>query len=296
MAVPIKSNALAREPLYLQVGELLTRQIATGAWKPNETLPNELELARELGVSTGTVRKALEKLEADRLVVRRQGRGTFVLDQTAPEAASRFERLRQRDGEPVVCRAELLRQSGGAPTPAEQRALHIGPDQPVVRTCRLLRTHAGPFAVEEACLALSRLPGLEADAVGDRNVTVLAQRCGVHLTRARERVHLVAASAEVASLLGVDAGVMLMRLDRTISSSDEAPIEWRIASCRVRDEYYAAEVSCVPGGRRRLGRPRRKPGETQHVQAPHVPVGSTSYELSRNAPPPYPGRPDRRGL
>ena len=243
MAVPIKSNALAREPLYLQVCDLLTRQIASGAWKPNATLPNELELARELGVSTGTVRKALEKLEADRLVVRRQGRGTFVLDQTAPEAASRFERLRQRDGEPVVWRAELLRQSGGAPTPAEQRALLIGPDQPVVRTCRLLRTHGGPFAVEEACLALGRLPGLKADAVGDWNVTVLAQRCGVHLTRARERVHLIAASAEVASLLGVDAGVMLMRLDRTISSSDEAPIEWRIASCRVRDEYYAAEVS-----------------------------------------------------
>ena len=179
----------------------------------------------------------------DRLVVRRQGRGTFVLDQTAPEAASRFERLRQAGGEPVVWRAELIRQSRGAPTPAEQRALHIGPDQPVVRKCRLLRTQGGPFAVEEACLAMGRLPGLEADAVGDWNVTVLAQRCGVHLTRAREEVHLAAASAEAASLLGVDAGTMLMRLDRTISSSDEAPIEWRSAACRVRDEYYAAEVN-----------------------------------------------------
>jgi GntR family transcriptional regulator len=243
MAIPIKSNALAREPLYLQVGELLTRQIATGVWKPNETLPNELELARELGVSTGTVRKALEKLEADRLVVRRQGRGTFVLDQTAPEAASRFERLRQAGGEPVVWRAELLGQSGGAPTPAEQRALQIGPDQRVVRKRRLLKTQGGPFAVEEACLAMGRLPGLEPDAVGDWNVTVLAQRCGVHLTRAREEVHLVGASAEAASLLGVDPGTMLMRLDRTLSSSDEAPIEWRIASCRVRDEYYAADVN-----------------------------------------------------
>jgi GntR family transcriptional regulator len=243
MAVTIKPNALAREPLYLQVCELLTRQIATGAWKPNETLPNELELARELGVSSGTVRKALEKLEADRLVVRRQGRGTFVMDQTAPEAASRFERLRQTGGEPVVWSAELLRKSAGASTPAEQRALRIGPDQPVVRKCRLLKTHRGPFAVEEACLAMGRLPGLEPDAVGDWNVTVLAQRCGVHLTRAREEVHLVGASAEAASLLGVDPGTMLMRLDRTLSSSDEAPIEWRIASCRVRDEYYAADVN-----------------------------------------------------
>jgi GntR family transcriptional regulator len=243
MAVPIKSNALAREPLYLQVCELLTRQIASGVWKPNETLPNEVELARELGVSNGTVRKALEKLEAERLVVRRQGRGTFVLDQTAPEAASRFERLRQAGGEPVVWQGELLRQSRGAPTPAEQRVLRLGPDQPVVRKRRLLRTSGGPFAVEEACLAMGRLPGLEPDAVGDWNVTVLAQRCGVHLARSREAVDLVAASAEAAELLGLDAGTMLMRLDRTITSSDEAPIEWRIVSCRVRDEYYAAEVN-----------------------------------------------------
>src|SRR5262245_19416931 len=97
MAVAIKSCALAREPLYLQVCELLTRRIADGAWKPNTTLPNEMELAREMGVSTGTVRKALEKLEADRLVVRRQGRDTFVLDQAAPEVACRFDRLRCSD-------------------------------------------------------------------------------------------------------------------------------------------------------------------------------------------------------
>src|SRR5262249_17855515 len=111
MAVPTKTCALAREPLYLQVCELLMRQIAGGVWQPNAALPNELELARELGVSGGTVRKALEKLEADRLVVRRQGRGTFVVDQTAPEAASRFDRLREADGNPVAWHAKLIQQS-----------------------------------------------------------------------------------------------------------------------------------------------------------------------------------------
>ena len=115
MAIAAKSSALAREPLYLQVCELLSRQIASGVWKPNAALPNELELARELGVSTGTVRKALERLEADRLVMRRQGRGTFVIDQTGPEAASRFERLRQRDGDTIVWSAR-------APPPEQRRA------------------------------------------------------------------------------------------------------------------------------------------------------------------------------
>ncbi|HEY1246058.1 MAG TPA: GntR family transcriptional regulator, partial [Hyphomicrobiaceae bacterium] len=115
MAIPVQSCMLLREPLYLQVCELLTRRIAGGTWAPNASLPNEQELARELGVSSGTVRKALEKLEADRVVVRRQGRGTFVVDQATPEAASRFDRLRQADGSHLALRGKVIQRSCGAP-------------------------------------------------------------------------------------------------------------------------------------------------------------------------------------
>jgi GntR family transcriptional regulator len=243
MAASIKARALAREPLYLQVCELLTRQIARGVWKPNTTLPNETELARELGVSAGTVRKALEKLEADRVVMRRQGRGTFVVDQEAPEATSRFCRMRQMDGEPIAWHVTLIRQSSGKPTSIEQNALQIGPDEPVTRKRRLLSTPARAFLVEDACLAVSRLPGLHADAVGDWNPMALAQRCGVHVATAREEVRLLEASHEIAALLAVEPGTMLMQLDRIISSLDAAPIEWRSASCHVQDEYYLAEVN-----------------------------------------------------
>jgi GntR family transcriptional regulator len=243
MAVAMKSCALAREPLYLQVCELLTRRIADGAWRPNAALPNENELAREMGVSSGTVRKALEKLEADRLVVRRQGRGTFVVDQTTPEAASRFDRLRRDQGEPLVWVPKLLQRSSGEPTLSEQTRLQIGPNERVVRKQRLLIVAGRPFAIEDACLAVGRLPGLEADEAGDWSVTALAQRHGVHLARAYEEVRLVAAERETAALLAIDAGTRLMLLDRVILSFDQAPIEWRSAACHVRGEYYLAEVA-----------------------------------------------------
>jgi GntR family transcriptional regulator len=245
MAVAMKSCALAREPLYVQVGGLLARQIADGAWKPNAALPNEMELAREMGVSAGTVRKALEKLEADRLVVRRQGRGTFVVDQAAPEAASRFDRLRRSDGEPLAWTAKLLHQSSGEPTASEQRMLQIGPRDRVVRKQRLLIVAGRPFAVESACLAVARLPGLEADegTVGDWRVAALAQRYRVHLPRACEEVRLIAAERETAALLAVEAGARLMLLDRVILSIEQAPIEWRSAACHMRGEYYLAEVT-----------------------------------------------------
>lgn len=241
MAVTAKS--LARDPLYLQVCELLTRQIARGAWKPNTALPNEMDLARELGVSPGTVRKAMEKLEADRLVVRRQGRGTFVVDYTGPEFASRFDRIRQVDGKPLVCHAELLGCSSGAPTEQEQRMLLIGPDEAVARKRRLLTRSDRPFAVEETSLAVGRLPGLAGADAGDWCLAKLAQRHGAHAARAWEEVRLTPASQEVARLLMVEPGTALAQLDRIISATDESPLEWRSAVCYLREEYYHAEVS-----------------------------------------------------
>jgi len=92
---------------------------------------------------------------------------------------------------------------------------------------------------------VARLPGLAADEgrLGDWSLSALAQRHGVHLARAHEEVRLVAAERETAALLSVDAETRLMRLDRIILSIEQAPIEWRSATCHVRGEYYLAEVA-----------------------------------------------------
>jgi GntR family transcriptional regulator len=186
----------------------------------------------------------LEKLEADRVVVRRQGRGTFVVDQATPEAASRFDRLRQADGSHLALRGKVIQRSCGAPSPHEQKALQIGPGEPVARKRRLLTTPGRLFGVDDTCLALSRLPGLAAEDVDDDwCVPVLAQRHGVHAARAGEELRAVAAPQETAALLSLEPGTMLLRLDRVISSIDRTPIEWRTLSCALRDEYYLAEVS-----------------------------------------------------
>ncbi len=81
-------------PLYAQVKAQLIQRIQSGDWKPGELIPNEFVLAGELGVSQGTVRKALGELTADKLLLRRQGRGTFVAKHT-PEvyAVSLFQLL-----------------------------------------------------------------------------------------------------------------------------------------------------------------------------------------------------------
>src|SRR3546814_14076323 len=85
------------KPLYQQVKDLLIGRLIGSYWKPGDLLPSEMQLAEELGVSQGTVRKALDEMTADNLLVRRQGRGTYVAepDQEQIGRASCRERVCQ---------------------------------------------------------------------------------------------------------------------------------------------------------------------------------------------------------
>ena len=93
-------------PLYLQIKDLLVRSLETGEWRPGEAIASEVVLASRFGVSQGTARKAIDALAADHLVVRRQGKGTFVATHTE-EAQSSFRFLR-------------IRQDGGGELPASR--------------------------------------------------------------------------------------------------------------------------------------------------------------------------------
>ena len=89
----MSSGRFSNRPLYLQLRDALAERIAGGQWKPGSAIPNESDLAREFGVSTGTMRKALDLMETERLLTRRQGRGTFVNDHASDELSARFSNL-----------------------------------------------------------------------------------------------------------------------------------------------------------------------------------------------------------
>jgi GntR family transcriptional regulator len=237
-------SKLLTDPLYKQIRDLLAHRIATGVWQVGAMLPNELELARELGVSPGTVRKALEVLEKDRLLWRRQGRGTFVADHGSDELAARFSNIRDGNGRRISGSLELLSQMTGTATPTEQRNLQLQSTEPVVRTRRRRRDGAGVFMYEEACLALARFPGLEGADTGNYRISGLAQQHGIHLGRACEKVTQQEASAQAAELLEIEEGTPLLKLDRTVFTMDGLPVEWRVGLCLPRDGVaYAAEMS-----------------------------------------------------
>jgi GntR family transcriptional regulator len=228
-----EQHKFSKRPLYLQVRDRIAQRIAQGEWKPGAMLPSEDELARQLGVSMGTMRKALDFLEDERLVLRRQGRGTSVVDQASAALVNRFNGLVDEGGRPIGNEVGLLRQATGEADTSEQKRLQLGAGDAVLRSERLWREQGRPLMYEEASLALPRLPGLDAAGVGNYRLTALAQRCGVHLASAQEEVRIARATPAVAGHLAVESGTPLLRLDRVILADDEQPIEWRASLCHL---------------------------------------------------------------
>src|SRR5690606_27406758 len=97
------------KPLYQQVKDLLIGRLIGGHWKPGDLLPSEIQLAEELGVSQGTVRKALDEMTAGNLLVRRQGRGTYVAEHDQEHALFHFFKLADRAGRPLVPESRVVK-------------------------------------------------------------------------------------------------------------------------------------------------------------------------------------------
>ncbi len=229
-------------PLYLQVKDMLVQRIVAGTWQAGAAIPNEIELSRELGISVGTVRKALDEMENERLISRRQGRGTFVIDQTSDECAIRFNNIRDPDGIRIAGEIESCEVVPATASVAEAEALELRKGEAVFRL-HSVRTHKDlPYMVEDATIPQSRFPGLTQDSEISPSIVVLAHSYGVLLARAREKISVAPAEGELAEKLKAPKGTPLLNLETVVYAIDGRPIEWRIASCYLRDNYYMTDI------------------------------------------------------
>jgi GntR family transcriptional regulator len=230
-------------PLYLQVRDALASRIAMGEWKPNAAIPNEGDLAREFGVSSGTMRKALDLMEGERLLTRRQGRGTFVNDQSSDELAVRYSNIRTADGEHITGEVNLVSITQGSANAAECGRLRLRPDDKVWRLQRV-RMHKGePFMVEDVVLPAALFPDLDEQKDLPSRIVVLAQQYGILLGKGDERLSIGAASPEVAETLGLKPGAPILLLDRLVHDLSGRAVEWRVGMGHFTDKCYLAEIT-----------------------------------------------------
>lgn len=237
------SDWASRRPLYLQVRDALLENITNGTWKPETAIPNEQELAREMGVSAGTMRKALDLLEAEHLVTRRQGRGTFINDQASEQLVARFSNLRALNGKRVLGRQEEAAVVAAKASVEECARLLLNEDALVYRIHRT-RSHLGRTCiVENVSLPANRFPGLVEAPDPTKELTALASDHGVVLGEAEERVAPIVPSQDIARSLGIAASQPVLLLDRVVNALGSGiPVEWRKAYCRWDDGHYVADI------------------------------------------------------
>jgi GntR family transcriptional regulator len=225
-------------PLYLQVRDLLLERITQAIWRPGSALPSETDLAKELGVSSGTVRKALDTLEGERVVSRLQGKGTFVNDSSAQALAWRYDNIRDKDNQGIVGAVTATEASIAPASATEQQRLCLSDGDRVVRIRRVHMNGNRPYIYEEASLPERLFPDLISRVGFAQRIPDLAQQFGLVLGRGVEDVSVAVADEAVAGKLSIDVGTPLLRLDRVVFAIDGNAVEWRVALCHFKDERY----------------------------------------------------------
>lgn len=227
-------------PLYQQIKALITQGLESGEWKPGELIPSEVELAVRYKVSQGTVRKAIDELAADNLLVRKQGKGTFVATHNEDRVQFRFLRLLPEDGDlhPHVSRLLECRRLRA---PAEiARQLDLKPADPVVCIKRLLQFDDVTTVFDEIWLPGMVFRGLTAERLADYKGPLYAMfetEFGTRMIRASEKIRAVGADSVVAELLGVAMGLPLLSVERVSYTYGDRPVEVR-RGWYVTDGYY----------------------------------------------------------
>ena len=232
-------------PLYRQIKALLVQLLQSGEWRPGEMIPSEAELAQRFSVSQGTVRKAIDELAAENLLIRRQGKGTFVASHDDPRAFFRFLRLmplvggmQQAKSVPLEC----WRAKAGTEA-ARMLALAIG--DPIVIIRRLLQFDGKPIVVDEIYLPGAIFGALTLDMLRVYQGSLYSffeSQFGVRVARAEERLRAVPADRVSADLLHVAEGSPLLSVERLSFSYADKPVEWRRGLYNTQNHCYFNEL------------------------------------------------------
>lgn len=243
MSQAAETALFSYRPLYVQVKDSLVRRLIDGAWQPGQLIPSEIELAREIGVSQGTIRKALDAMTAENLLIRRQGRGTFVAEPEESRILFQFFRMVSDNGERAFPSSHVVGWTRSAASDAERGALALSSGAEVFRVERI-RTIAGkPVIIETISLPAHRFDGFEQLPEIPNNVYRLySLRWGITIARAEERLKAVIASPADATALGCSPSAPMLEISRVAFDLEAKPVELRLSRCLTDGIHYSSDL------------------------------------------------------
>ena len=240
LLAPSATGAAAFSPLYQQIKDLLVQALDRGDWKPGEAIPSETELALRFHVSQGTVRKAVDELASENLLIRRQGKGTFVSTHHEARVRFRFLRLAPNLGEPQPAESQILDCRRIRSSAEIARALDLKAGDPVVAIRRLLSFAGVPTVVDDIFLPGALFKGLTADLLNGYSGPLygfLETEFGISMVRAEEKLRAVSADQEISTLLAIPKDTPMLKVDRISFTYADRPVELRVGHY-VTDRYH----------------------------------------------------------
>ncbi len=214
-------------PLYYQISDLLLRNIEKGQFRPHQQIPTEEELTANFEVSRMTVRQAINKLVNDGVLYRMRGRGTFVgepkIERKVAKLSSVAEDMKRAGLEPGSI---ILEKNIIEPTEEERTVLRLNSEEKVLEIKRLRLANDQPIAIGRTLIAVSLYPDLvREEFAGVVSLTLfLAEKYGLKIGYAHQKIQAVNASGEQARLLRIKKGTSLLHMNRVFFTPDEKPI------------------------------------------------------------------------
>ncbi|NHQ93003.1 GntR family transcriptional regulator [Janthinobacterium lividum] len=246
VTVPAATASPTFSPLYQQIKALITQSLQSGEWKPGELIPSEVELAGRFKVSQGTVRKAIDELAAENLVMRRQGKGTFVSTHHEARAHFRFLRLVPDEGVPHYPESKFIEVKRVRAPADVARLMDLKSGDAVIFIKRVQYFDGVPTIVEELWLPGLIFKGLTAERLVEYKgpmYGLFETEFGTRMIRASEQIRAVCADAGAAQLLNIDLGTPLLSSERVSFTYGDKPVELRRGLYLTSRHHYQNELS-----------------------------------------------------
>ena len=245
MALAMGLNPQTRIPLYLQLKQIIQEEIESGTYQIGDAIPNETALQQRYGISRATVRKAIEELTLEGMLIKKQGKGTFIqkpkVTQLLNFITSFGETMAAKGMKPRVSDVEVYKTK---PTAQVARALGLNESDPVTYVRRLYLADDEPIALMTNYILPQLNPDLTKENLEKYSLYhILEHIYGLTLATAEETVEARCAGKYEANRLGVRIGAPLLRVTRVTYAPDDSPIELAIVTSRADRYSYSIKLS-----------------------------------------------------
>lgn len=239
--------APADTPLYKHVKDQIIEALRTGEWRPSEMLPSESKLAERYDVGVSTIRAALAELAAAGVLVRRQGKGTFVATLGDQQSVYRFFHLVRNDGSRILPVSTLLSFTKAIADDQTADALALPRSKQkadVYKISNLLKIDGLPVIVSDLAIPIALFPGLTKTILQEGGNTLYAayqKHFGVTITRSTERLASTGADMVAAEYFGIQPGSPILEVHRLAYTFGNRPVEVRRSRIDTRHYHYRLE-------------------------------------------------------